>query len=169
MKTLLLIATLFLSTQALANEASKREKIRQLAKVQGMEQMFQAQIDELKANSGTMAIEFFDKLAKDTGVEASPDDPKVRELFARFSQQLAALHTAKEYMETWTSSYGNDLSEADINNMLNYYRSPVGQRDTHASRSAMRSFTQAIMKEQMTRMTALTENLIKELKAITTK
>lgn len=169
MKTLLLVATLFLSTHALANEASKREKIQQLAKAQGMEEMFQAQIDEAKVNSGKMAIEFFDKLTKDTGVEASPDDPKVRELFAQFAEQLAALHTAKEYMDIWTSSYGKDLSEADIDKMLKYYRSPVGQRDTHASRSAMGAFTQTIMKEQMTRMTALTENLIKELAAVTTK
>jgi hypothetical protein len=169
MKTLLIIATLLLSTHALANEASKREKIHQLAKAQGLERMFQEQIDQSKANTSKLGIEFFDKLAKDSGVEASPDDPKVRELFVRFAEQSAALHSAKQLMDAWINAYGDDLSEADIDNMLRYYRSRLGQRDIHAAQSAMRSFSEAITKEQMARMTALSENLIKELKAISKK
>jgi hypothetical protein len=67
MKTLLLIVTLILSTSALANDASKREKIHQLAKAQGLERMFQEQIDQSREGSDAMAIDFFDKLAKDSG------------------------------------------------------------------------------------------------------
>ncbi|MFB9244859.1 hypothetical protein IV454_11825 [Massilia antarctica] len=70
MKILLLIASLLLSTHALADEASKRQKIRELARTQGLEQMFQVQIDQGKISTSKMGVEFFDKLAKDSGVEA---------------------------------------------------------------------------------------------------
>lgn len=169
MKILLLIASLLLSTHALADEASKRQKIHELARAQGLEQMFQVQIDQGKSSTSKMGVEFFDKLAKDSGLEASPDDPEVRRLFTQLAERLAALHTAKEYMDAWSRSYGKELSESDIDNMLKYYRSPVGKRDIRASQSAMAAFSQTIVNEQMVRMTALTENMVKELKAITTK
>lgn len=169
MKTLLLIVTLILSTSALANDASKREKIHQLAKAQGLERMFQEQIEQSREGSDAMAIDFFDKLAKDSGLQASSEEPEVRKLLVRFAEQAGDLYTAREYMDAWTSTYGEGLSEADIDNMLQYYRSPVGQRDIGASQLAMRSFTQKIMKERTVRINALTENLIKDLKAITTK
>lgn len=165
MKTILLLAALFLSTQAFANEASKRAKIVQLAKAQGLEQMFQQQLEQAKASTVAMSGDIVDKMFKDSGLEASPDDPKARQILVRFAEKASMIHTAKEYVDIWSRSYGQEMSEADIDQMLIYYRSPLGRRDMRATQTAMTAFTDVIGKESQVRLSALTENMMNELKA----
>lgn len=169
MKTIVLLAALFLPTHALANEASKRAKIVQLAKAQGLEQMFQQQLDQAKASSVAMRGDIVDKMLKDSGLEASPEDPKVRQILVRFAEKASMIYSAKEYVDIWSRYYGQEMSEADIDQMLTYYRSPLGRRDMRATQTAMTTFTDVIGKESQIRLTALTENMMKELKAIVQK
>jgi hypothetical protein len=165
MKTILFLATLLLSTHALADEASKRAKITALAKVQGLEQMFQQQLDQSKASIAALGNDIFEKTMKENGAAASPDDPKAKEILKRYMERAALIYTAKEYADTWSRSYGKDLSEADLDKMLAYYRSPLGQRDVRATQAAMINFSEVVAKESQARLGALIEEMIKDLKA----
>ena len=165
MKTILFLATLLLSTHALADEASKRAKIVALAKAQGLEQMFQQQLDQSKASTAAFGNDLFNKMMQESGAPACPDDSKEKEILTRFLERAALIFTAKEYADTWSSSFGKDLSETDIDQMLAYYRSPLGQRDVRASHAAMTNFSEVVAKESQARLNALMADLVKDMKA----
>ncbi len=165
MKAIVVIAALLLSTHAMADEASKRAKILKLAEVQGLEQMFQQQVDQSKANLATLGRDLAAKAVIDSGQAMGGKNPRVEKLIERMVDHASHLFTAKEYADLWSRNFGKDLSEADIDQMLVYYKSPVGQKDVRASQLAMGSFASAIGAETQKRVKVLIDEFTKDLKA----
>jgi hypothetical protein len=102
-------------------------------------------------------------------VPASPEDPQFKKIMVTYLERAALMFSAKEYADIWSRSYGQDLSEADIDQMLKYYNSPLGQRDVRASHAAMGKFSQTIAAESERRFTALSTEMLKELNAVKAK
>ena len=169
MKTILLFAALCLSLPATADDASKRAKILQLTKAQGLEQMFQQQLDSSKVELIKIGDDMFTGLMAENGVAAGAKDAEARKIMSKYLERMVSTISAKQYTDTWTSLYGQDLSEADIDKILAYYTSPLGQRDVKASQSAMEKFTPLVNKASAKEMTTLLVEMERELKALMVK
>ncbi len=165
MKAIVVIAALLLSTHAFADEASKRAKILKLAEAQGLEQMFQQQVDQSKTNLATLGRDLAAKAVLDSGQATGGKNPRVEKLIERTVERATHLLSAKEYADIWSRNFGKDLTEADVDQMLVYYKSPAGQKDVRASQLAMGSFTSAIGAETQKRFKVLMDDLVKDLKA----
>ena len=164
MKRAVLIATLFLGTQAHADEASKRAKIGKLIAVQGMEQMFKQQLDSSK----TAMVEMGTKIVRSMSDENTPpsaSEKLVEPIFNRFVEDVGNMFTARELVDRWSSQYGKELTEADIDKILAYYSSPIGQKDVKASQMAMVGFSATVNTETEKRAMKLLEKLKVELTA----
>ncbi|MDB5971028.1 MAG: hypothetical protein JWQ90_3478 [Hydrocarboniphaga sp.] len=75
------------------------------------------------------------------------------------------MFAADEYLATWVSLYGKSLSEEDLEQILQYYKSSIGQKDVAASQVATQAFTAWAVQQSRERSSALLSQLMSELRA----
>ena len=49
---------------------------------------------------------------------------------------------AKEIVEVWAKAYGSRFNDKELDGLLAYYKSPLGQKDVKASQAALPELTQ---------------------------
>lgn len=166
MKNFLLLLTFLACTQAAhADEVSKRAKIGKLIVAQGMEQMLQQQIDHSAASLANLGLNAFTSMPADAAIVHPVVLKKQKAIYAKFMKDAATIFTAKELVDSWSANYGKDLSESDIDQILAYYSSPIGQKDVASSKLAMTAFSQMFAKENEKRVVRLLDKFSKDLAA----
>ena len=146
MKHAIIIAALLVCTHAQADDASKRAKISKLVVVQGLEPLFQQQLDASKVAMVDLGKKMIDSM-REPGATETDMDKKINPIFERFVASAGEIFSAKELVESWSAHYGKDLTEAEIDKILAYYSSPIGQKDVKSSQAAMAGFS-AMMNAQ---------------------
>lgn len=165
MKKTLLVLALLLSTFAQADEASKRAKIAQIVEAQGLQQMFQQQLDQYKVISADLGKNLYRKMLAESGVPEGQEIPKLERVFTKYLEGTATMFSAQELVASWSSFYGKDLSESDLDQILAYYQSAVGKKEVRASQLAMVGFSQAMAIDSQERLNASIGQLMADLKA----
>ena len=161
------IIAMFLSTSVLASEKNRDLTIAQIIEAQGLHQMFQSQLDQSKIAAQELGADLVKKILRESGVPEGDSNPKLEEAVNRNMARFSALFSAQDYVAMWTRFYGQSLSDAELEQILAYYKSSAGKKDVLASQSAMIQFAQEIHAEERKRMSVLTDQLISDLKAIT--
>src|SRR5437762_1649854 len=104
------------TTPATKIEAAKEADIRQLMEVTGVnalgEQLMTAGIAQFRANV----------------LEARPDDPRAKQFADAFAARFQKHFDPHSVMETVIPIYDKHLSREDLRALLEYYKSPFGQR-----------------------------------------
>ena len=165
MKYLLLAIALVISVHVNANESARQAKISKIMEAQGLQQMFQQQLDQSKAQASDLGKNLYRKLLADSGIADGQENPKLERVFTQYIERCSTMFTAKEFVETWSRFYGSNLSEADLEKILAYYKSSAGKKDVAASQAAMVGFSQVIGAETQKRMNDSVGLLIADLKA----
>lgn len=165
MKKLLIAIALIASSHAHADEASKRAKIAKLMVVQGLEQMMQQQMDQSTASLSGMAGKLFDSMVGDKSAADPAMLKRLRAVHERFLASAGTMFSAKEVVDSWSASYGKDLTEAEVDKILAYYMSPTGRKDIAASKAAMTEMGETLSTETEKRMFALLEQFKKDMDA----
>ncbi|QZA80957.1 DUF2059 domain-containing protein [Deefgea piscis] len=166
-KIYLFIIAVCFSTSVLASENNRDLKIAQIIEAQGLHQMFQSQLDQSKIAAQELGSDLVKKILRESGASEGDSNPKLEEAVNRNMARFSALFSAQDYVEMWTRFYGQSLSDAELEQILAYYKSSAGKKDVLASQSAMLQFAQEIHVEERKRMDVLTDQLISDLKAIT--
>jgi len=166
MKKMLVFFALILSAHAHADEASRQAKIAQILEAQGLHQMFQQQLEQAKESAVEFGKDIFRKLLSEDGISESKENPALEQVFAKYLERSAALFSAEELVATWSAFYGKDLSEADLDKILAYYKSPVGKKDVRASQAAMVDFSRVMDTEGQKRLNEAIGQLMADLKAV---
>lgn len=161
---ILALAVLLAGSIAHADDATKSAKIARIVEAQGLQQMFQAQMDQGLVTAREVGREVVRRMAQEAGMSQADAAAKLEPVFQRYLERCATMFTAKELVDLWTDAYGRDLSERELDQILAYYRSPVGRKDVAASRSAMGGFTQAVNAIGKQRFDASLGQLIADLK-----
>ena len=164
MKKFAIAVAILWSLHAQADEAARQAKIAQIIEAQGLQQMFQQQLDQSKAAAADIGKNLYRKMLAESGITEGQENPELEKVFAKYMERCATMFSAKELVATWSSFYGKDLSEADLTKILAYYKSPVGRKDVLASQSAMAGFSQAMAVEGEKRMSASIGQLMADLK-----
>lgn len=160
----LFMATLLACGVAVADETTQREKIAKIIEAQGLTLMFQQQMDASKEAAGEIGRDLAGKILKESGAPEGQQNPKVEQALRRYMERCATMISAKELVDTWATFYGKNLSDAELDQVLAYYQSPVGRKDVLATQVAMAGFSQKINTLGQERMNASIGQLMSELK-----
>ncbi|MEN9657631.1 MAG: hypothetical protein RL571_1096 [Pseudomonadota bacterium] len=165
MKSVLIAIALVISVQANANESTRQAKISQIIEAQGLQQMFQQQLDQSKTQAKDLGKNLYKKILADSGITDGQENPEIEKIFTQYIERCSTLFTAKEFVETWSRFYGNNLSEPELDKILAYYKSSIGKKDVAASQAAMVGFSQVISTESHKRINDSIGQLMADFKA----
>lgn len=165
MRSSLFVVVILFSSLAHAGGATQQAKIAQIVEAQGLQQMFQQQLDQAKTSASEMGKSVYQKIIAESGDTKGSPNPKLERIFTNYIERCALMFSAKELVDTWASFYGNGLSDKELDEILAYYKSPTGKKDVLASQAAMSSFSQLMAVEGQKRLNASIGQLMAEMKA----
>ena len=161
-----IILLALISGTALADDAARNQKIAEIVKAQGVYQQFDDLIQQSKVSTGKFMDESYRKILNDLGVPSGRSNPKFDAAYKRFTDKVANLWTADDLLAVWTKHYGRNLSDGELDQILAYYRSPVGRKDVAAQQAALAGLSRALTSESQARLAPHIRALTDELKSI---
>lgn len=141
----LAIATLlfltFFSDACLADQASKNLKLKQYMKAQGLYEVLEQQLKACETQAQATGTQVFAELRKQM-----PDmsQEMVKELdgaYQRFIANSKPNWTADEAVELFAKNYGERVTEKELDQILAFWGSSVGQKDAIANAQALAQWT----------------------------
>lgn len=157
---LVLVAALIFNT---AHAESKNEKVKTLMEAIGLLSMLEDQIKAGKAQGEKMGKEAMTQISS----QINPN-PEVREKFEKaFNTYIAKMQsplTAQDIVNLWGEYYGKNFTEKELDKLINFYKSPLGQKDSNVSRKAMGELTVHLQKIQEPVFQKATQEYIGALK-----
>jgi hypothetical protein len=162
------IFILFLAIPCIAYSGSREEKIETLMKSQGLLELWTQQIDYGKKEGNKQAKQIVDQMLS----KLNPSDEyksRFEEAYMNFIAKLQDNWTAQQIVDVWAMYYGPHFSEKELDELVLFYTSEIGQKAVKATRSAMVEFVAYFQKENKPIMEKATNDYIEELKLITTE
>jgi len=163
MRTALLVITIIFSLSANAEESGRLAKIAKIVEAQGLHLTFQQQLDHSSAAACSIGTNIYRKMLADKGITQDQGNPRLSGILAQYLERCGAMFSTKELVDMWSSFYGPDLTDSDLNRILAYYKSSAGKKDAKASRLAMARFSQVMTIEAEKRMNASIHQLTRDL------
>lgn len=122
---------------SLARAASKSELIQELMRVQGLQEM----IEQARIANEAQVQQAAQRMIQELRTQfSSVPEPLMKDLMGaveRFTRNAAGGWTASEAVERWEQLYGAGMSAEDVAKVLEFCKSPVGQKDIAATKAAM--------------------------------
>lgn len=146
-----------------AMAGDKEDKIRQLMEAQGLLSMFESQLEMGKAQSKKVGQQMMDQLLS----QINPNEEFKARLSAAFNNYMDKVTTpwgAEEIVSVWAQYYGQHFTENELNSLIEFYTSPLGQKEVKASKSALAEFTVHFQKLGEPIFQKATQEYIQELK-----
>lgn len=165
----LFLVALLVSGVACADEATRRDKIAEIIETQGLTQMLQQQMDQSKASVNDIGRNIARKILAERGIPEGQQNPKLEQVFRDYLERSTAMFSAKEIIDVWSTLYGNNFSEAELDQVLAYYKSSVGRKEAMANQVAMAGLGEFMKIQQKERVNALIGQLISDLKSALAK
>lgn len=139
---MLRLASLFFLTLSLSAQAAPRDdKIRDLMQAQGLLQMMETQLEAGKDESRKQVRQISDDLIARLKPNAEYRD-KFQQAFDGFVVSLNRAWRPGDLVEVWAKAYGSQFSDKELDSLLAYYKSPLGQKDVKAAQAAMPAIAQ---------------------------
>ena len=159
------IAVFLFAVCAAASAADRSEKVRELMEAQGLVQMFEQQLQASHERSWTLANQMMEKML--SNLNPPPDfQAKFRDAAGDFIKAAQAPWTGQDIVEVWAKYYGAKFSDEELDQLLKYYRSPLGQKDALASREAVGPYTAEFQARYKPILEKATQEFIERLQAI---
>ena len=133
--------------------------------LQGLVKMFDQQLQSSRERCRSMANQMLDKML----ATLNPPEEfqgKFRQAAAEFVEAAQAPWTGQEIVEVWSKYYGAKFSDEELNQLLKYYRSPLGQKDVAASHEALGPYQAEFQARYQPVIDQATQQFIKRLQAI---
>ncbi len=122
-----------------ANADTKSEKVAELVEAQGLLDLWTAQIEHGQEFSRVQEQTIVDQLLS----RLNPNE-EFRQRFSsairEFKEATAAPWTAEYMVEIYSSFYGSHFSEAEVDELIAFYSSNLGQKDVRSTRLAAAEF-----------------------------
>jgi hypothetical protein len=135
-----LVILLLLAVSSVAVGADRAEKIARLMEAQGIAQSFEQQMqmvhETCRKQADDMLSQMFARLRITPEIEA-----KFRQAASDFITAAQPTWTGKDVAEIWAKYYGTNFTDAELDQLLVYYTSPLAQKEIAASRTALVQFS----------------------------
>lgn len=124
-----------------AHAAPRDDKVRELMKAQGLMVLIEQQLESGKEESRKQVRQMSDQMFMRLKPTAEYQDKFLR-AFEDFVFSLNKTWSAGEMVEVWAKAYGSQFTDKELDGLLAYYKSPLGQKDVKAAQAAMPLLTQ---------------------------
>lgn len=151
---------------AVADDGSRNQKIAEILKAQGLYEQIALQLEAQKKSTIRIGEKIFAKAISERDLTNEKYGPKLKEIFRRFMERGAGILTADELLGIVASHYGKNLSDRELDEILAYYKSPIGQKDVSSTKAAMEGFVPDMMNlydQKLTESIKLMESELNEL------
>lgn len=128
-----------LSTSVAA--ADRTEKIQKLMQAQGLSQMFEQQIARGREFSHKQADQMVAQMMAGMNADAA-SRKRFQETMEAFIADMQPSWSAGEMVAIWSRLYGAKFTDAELDQLIAFYASPLGQKEVAASRDALPAFDQ---------------------------
>jgi|GEM_PF-1004146 len=163
----LVVIVLFLTTSyAFADETSKASKIKELAKIQGLNEIIEQQ--RLYGHEQIKLIA--DKLMKEAKAQfpglRKPTVTELENSYQKFLDATKPSWGAEDAVNAWSVYYGLHVTEEELDEILAFYKSPAGQKSAEAAKIAMRQWTIFFIEKNNVTLERAMKSYVYELKSI---
>jgi hypothetical protein len=76
--------------------------------------------------------------------------------------------TAADFVAMWSQAYGSKFSDAELDGLLAYYRSPLAQKEVQVTREALTQVSERVQAQYRPILDAAVAHYVERLKAIVT-
>jgi hypothetical protein len=151
------------SINAYADE--KKDKITTLIKAQGLLETWQQMIDSGRDETDKYARQMLDQFL----MELSPNTEfkeKFNKVMDKFTSNARSRWTAQYLVDLWAQIYGPKFSEAELDEMIKYYSSSIGQKEKLAGREAIKEFSKILQEKSQSVLQKALAQYIEDIKII---
>lgn len=146
-------------------DLSRDERISRLLDAQGLRQSFDRQLAESSEGLQMTGKRVAEHRLASLGITPNP---AIDAAFARFTARASQLFTTDELLNIWSQAVGTtDLTNDELDAMIAYYASPIGQRDVLAQRQATAAIAAWMSEQAPTRQSTVLQVFVAELEQIT--
>jgi hypothetical protein len=160
----LVAALLFTAAAAHADDVSKHAKVKELFQLTSM----QNRVDQIRVSALAQARSFAAQQFASTGVSAQPDQKGLAAYYEKLNALVAESYNWTKLEPAYEKVYADLYTEDELDGILVFYKSPVGQAYLSKTPEATRQVLQ-ISKQQFDALTPqiqkLTEDYVAHLKA----
>lgn len=149
----------------LVQAESRNEKIEALMEALGLIDMFTQQIEMGKQQNTQLGQKMIDQMMSQLN-PSSEFQERFTKAFNKFVSKTEAPWGAEEIVDVWSSYYGPGFTDQELDQLIKFYTSPLGQKDVKVTKEAMISFSNHFQKAGQPIMEAATAEYIKDLKLI---
>jgi len=159
------IAVILSLVCATATAGNRSDKIRALMEAQGLVKTFEQQIEANREHTRKMAEEMIEKELSTVTARADIQ-ARFKEAARDYVEAAQSPFTAQDIIEAWGKYYGAKFSDEELDQLLNFYRSPLGQKDVIASREALVPYTAEFQARYKPILEKATQEFIDRIQAI---
>lgn len=159
--SMLLLAVFPLITLA----GDKEDKIKQLMEAQGLLSMFESQLEMGEVQSEKVGKQMMDQLLS----QINPNEEfqtRFKAAFKSYMDKVTAPWGAEDIVSVWGQYYGQHFTKTELDSLVEFYTSPIGQKEVKASKSALTEFTVHFQKLGEPIFLKATQEYIQELKLV---
>lgn len=144
---------------------SRNAKIKDLMRAQGLVQTFEQQLATGRVQAREQSTAMLEQLLK--GINPPPKfQQKLQEASTKFMEALQPSWTATEIVDVWAQYYGQAFTDAELDSLLAFYKSPLAQREIVVGRQAMDKLSEHFMAKYKPVMDAATTAYVRDLQTI---
>jgi hypothetical protein len=160
-----LVISFLLAVSGAAMGADRAEKLARLMEAQGVAQSFEQQMqmvqETCRKQADDMLSQMFSRLRITPEVEA-----KFKQAASDFITAAQPTWTGKEVAEAWAKYYGANFTDAELDQLLAHYTSPLAQKEISASRTALVQFNAHFLEQYQPVQKSATEAFMQRIQAI---
>lgn len=162
----ILYLLLLTTTQAFASNTSKLDKIKELMKVEGLYE----EIDQQKKYCQEQANAIGSQMDKQLKSEFPEFDESLftalDKAYKKFIEAARPTWTTEEVINLFAEYYGSNITEDEIDKILSFYKSSIGQKDIQATKIAIPKLTNFFTEKNKIILERATQSYVDELKKI---
>ncbi|MCK5871399.1 MAG: DUF2059 domain-containing protein [Methylococcales bacterium] len=140
MKKIIVLAFFILSSLQVHAD-TRTDKIGTLMQTLGLVEMFEQRIERAKVRNEQIGKQAIKQILD--GLNPSADmQKKLITTFKVYMEKVESPWTSAKIIKVWAKYYGTNFSEAELDQLIVFYSSPLGKKDVSESKKAMEKFSQ---------------------------
>jgi hypothetical protein len=146
--------------------APREEKIAELVRLTGMAEMLEESRAASRAQAGQVSDQIFNQMLKEAKALSDEQRTKITAATQRFIETCVSSLDINKAVALYGQLYAAQLSDQELDQIVNYYRSPIGQKDVAAAKAAMPQWQAKLTSEQSAAMQAAIGAFTQDLRQI---
>jgi hypothetical protein len=160
------LVLLLLPTMATAESPQRQETIAELIRATGLADMLDQSREAARAQAAALSDQMLSRLMGTSSALSAEQTEAVRVAAQRFSETCAAGFDVEGAVASWGQLYAATLTDEDLQAILMYYTSPIGQKDVAATKAAMPLWQAHLASKSSELMKAAIDEYAAELRRI---